>query len=44
MHQSFVAFPIHHALRDEFKARLYWAHFRLLLGIADAAAHDWYMS
>ena len=36
--------PIHHALRDELKAHLSWTHFRLLLGIADAAARDWYMS
>lgn len=45
MRQFFLAFPTHHALRDELTApesALSWTHFRLLLGVRDPAARAWY--
>lgn len=64
MRQFFLAFPIHHAPRDEsrrmkpgaparsrppevpdtVRPELTWTHYRLLLGIDDAAARAWYLA
>ena len=55
MRSFYVAFPIRHALRDESRAtpverlpaclrpELSWTHYRLLLGVEDPIARDWYM-
>jgi predicted nuclease of restriction endonuclease-like (RecB) superfamily len=62
MRSFYLAFPIRHALRDEFAAparrnatrsrspiphalrpELSWTHYRLLLGVEDPRARDWYM-
>jgi len=46
MRQFYQAFPIHHALRDELpglRPELSWTHYRLLLGVEDDTARDWYM-
>jgi predicted nuclease of restriction endonuclease-like (RecB) superfamily len=69
MRQFYLAFPIHHALRDEsetgrkrnalrseskkhhatrdespvLRPELSWTHYRLLLGVEDPAAREWYM-
>lgn len=47
MRQFYLAFPIHHALRDKsptLRKELSWTHYRLLLGVEDAAAREWYMN
>ena len=56
MRQFYVTFPaIHHASRDELlsgetpllpvlRPELTWTHYRLLLGVADADARQWYMN
>jgi len=38
MRLFFIAFPIHHALRDE----LTWTHYRLLLKVENPKARDFY--
>ncbi|HYU34483.1 MAG TPA: PDDEXK nuclease domain-containing protein [Thermoanaerobaculia bacterium] len=48
MRSFYLAFPIRHALRDEFPAtirqELSWTHYRLLLSVEDPAAREWYMN
>ncbi len=47
MRQFYLAFPIHHAPRDKSPAlqqELSWTHYRLLLGVEDPAAREWYMN
>ena len=52
MRQFFLSFPIGHAVRDQSSAtpvvpalrpELSWTHYRLLLGVEDAKAREWYM-
>jgi predicted nuclease of restriction endonuclease-like (RecB) superfamily len=54
MRSFYLAFPIRHALRDESRAsaqglhatlspELSWTHYRLLLGVDDPQAREWYM-
>jgi predicted nuclease of restriction endonuclease-like (RecB) superfamily len=46
MRQFYQAFPIHHAPRDESPAlrpELSWTHYRLLLGVEDPQAREWYL-
>ncbi len=46
MRQFYLASPIHHATRDELpvlRPELSWTHYRLLLGVKDAAAREWYL-
>jgi len=58
MRQFYLAFPNHHALRDEsestgklnaqrlpatLRPELSWTHYRLLLGVEDSQAREWYM-
>jgi len=38
MRQFYLAYPIHHALRDE----LTWTHYRLLLGLRDTKGRSFY--
>lgn len=44
MRQFFLAFPNHHALRDDFRSRLSWTHFRVLLGVEHPEARQWYLN
>ena len=47
MRQFYLAFPNHHAARDDFhetlRTELSWTHYRLLLGVEDPTAREWYM-
>ena len=48
MRQFYLAFPNHHALRDDsesttLRPELSWTHYRLLLGVEDPQAREWYM-
>ena len=55
MRSFYVAFPIRHALRDEsgatpvkclpasLRPERSWTHYRLILGVEDAAAREWYV-
>ena len=40
MRQFYLAFPIHHALRDE----LSWTHYRTLMRVTDDKAREWYVN
>ena len=55
MRSFYLAFPIRHAPRDESSApaqrfpatlhpELSWTHYRLLLGVEDPQARDWYLN
>ena len=49
MRSFYVAFPIRHALSDEsepmaLRPELSWTHYRLLLGVEDTTAREWYMN
>ena len=48
MRSFYLAFPIRHALRDESEAtdlrpELSWTHYRLLLGVEEPQAREWYL-
>jgi predicted nuclease of restriction endonuclease-like (RecB) superfamily len=48
MRSFYLAFPIRHAVRDESEAtalrpELSWTHYRLLLGVEEPQAREWYL-